>query len=191
MPSAQRVVVVERRGVPATSSREAALVPGIVGAVAGAPIVGVVRRRAEAEELEAVGVVVRVEQVGELRRRSRRRSATRATPNTTRLSRPAASVAAGIGIRSAMPARSASSKSTIQRMPASIASCSPRRSPALVASSGSGACGSGPTASGRVMSLPVTVSRHAVRPSARPRPSGRAAAAPAARAARPHRCPRA
>ena len=48
---------------------ETALVPWIVGAVAGAAIVGVVGRRARADEREAVGVVVRVEEVRELVRR--------------------------------------------------------------------------------------------------------------------------
>ena len=47
-------------------------------------------------------------------------------------------VAAGIGIRSAMPADSASSKSTIHFIPASIASCSPLAMAASVAAIGVG-----------------------------------------------------
>ena len=50
------------------------------------------------------------------------------TPNTNRLSMPAARVAADTGRRSAMPAASASPKSTIQRMPGSTATASPRAS---------------------------------------------------------------
>ena len=47
------------------------------------------------------------------------------TPNTTRLSRPAAKVAGGIAMRSAMPDDSASLKSVSHFMPGSMASCSP------------------------------------------------------------------
>ena len=64
---AQGVVVVERRR-PVDFDGEAARVSRIARAVAGAPIVGVVARRARPHEREPIGVVMRVEQIGELRR---------------------------------------------------------------------------------------------------------------------------
>ncbi len=64
----------------------------------------------------------------------------------------AARFAALSGMRSPMPAASASSKSTIQRMPASTAGWSPGISGAVSAST----CGSGPTARSGRMSRPAT-----------------------------------
>ena len=60
-----RIVVVEGRGA-GHFEIETALVSWIVGAVAGPAILRVVGRRARADEREAVGVVVRVEEVREL-----------------------------------------------------------------------------------------------------------------------------
>ena len=115
----QRVVVVERRNRHAALDGEAALVAGVFRAVTRASLVGVVGRRAGAHEREAVGVMVGVEQVGELRAVSAAVSEP-AAPNTTGCRCPAVRIAAGTRMRSAMPAASASSKSIIHFMPASI-----------------------------------------------------------------------
>ena len=56
-------------------------------------------------ERESVRVVMRVQQIGELRCGVCATLSDLITPNTTRLSRPAVNVAAGIGMRSAMPDR--------------------------------------------------------------------------------------
>ena len=114
------VVVLENRGA-LNLEVETARVPGIVGAVSGPPIFGVVGRRARTDERQAVGIVMGIEKIGELVAVCATVS-DRTTPNTTRLSRPAVMVAAAIGMRRAMPTRSASSKSVIHVMPASIAS---------------------------------------------------------------------
>ena len=163
----------------------------VVGAVAGAPIVGVVGRRARAEERQAVGVVVRVEQIGQLRRRSARRSATATTPNTTRLSRPA--VSDGRGNRD--PQRharraSASSKSVIHVMPASIGQLIAARDGRFRRRVGRGRERVRADGERRRMSLPVTRDGDAARRSAPSPPSDRAAAAPAARAASVSSCAR-
>ena len=57
---------VERRRVGGDLDGVAALVRRIVVGGGGAALVGIVGRRTEVEEFEPVGVVVRVEQVGEL-----------------------------------------------------------------------------------------------------------------------------
>ena len=99
--------------------RVAALVRGIVRVRGSAAIVGVVSRRAVAQEFEPVGVVVRVQQAGELRGRVDRLTDF-ATPKTNRNAIGLDSAAGGIVMRSAMPAASAASKSTIHFMPGSI-----------------------------------------------------------------------
>ncbi len=151
-PSATRWTAHRAAWVDATSSREAARVPGVVGAVAGAPVVGVVGRRAERQELESrrCSDARRADWRTAPRRPPRCRRRRRRTRPGCRARRRAGRPASGC----AAPCRaaSASSKSTIHFMPASIASCS------LRARWSARLCGSGPTASGRTMSRPVTAS---------------------------------
>ena len=67
LPRCCDVVVLENRGA-LNLEVETARVPGIVGAVSGPPIFGVVGRRARTDEREAVGIVMGIEKIGQLSR---------------------------------------------------------------------------------------------------------------------------
>ena len=107
--------------------RETALMHRILRRPAGRGFRAVVGRRADPQETETVGVVMRIEQRGD--RSDAAAGSSDDTPNTTSASMPCCATAAGTFKRSAMPCFSASSKSTIQRMPSSTASWSSARNP--------------------------------------------------------------
>src|SRR5215472_3529717 len=59
---------IERFGIDSDFYGKASLMAGVIAAIAGAPIRSVVGRRAEVEKFESVGVMVCIEQIGEVAR---------------------------------------------------------------------------------------------------------------------------